>query len=266
MPLKAPKGFIDESDPRVCLIGHPAPPWLVNYADLMTELVCFFVILYALSAALNKDMQKAKEEIQASQTPGVSAEVTKDGLKITFEEMKDTAFFESGSAELTPDMERLMMMVTPKLQKLLEKHDLIVEGHTDNLPIKNDLYLSNWELSSARATNVVEFLIKNAGLPAGQLAATGFGEHRPIATNDTAEHRRKNRRVVFLVKSSPSAGAKAASAKTAAAPKPESPTPLNPGETPEGAQAEGETAEVGTVGGDGNSGIFDSVLSRIRGK
>ena len=59
MPMRAPKGFIDESDPKVAKVGHPAPAWVVCYADLMTELVCFFVILYALSAALNKNVQNA---------------------------------------------------------------------------------------------------------------------------------------------------------------------------------------------------------------
>ena len=63
MPLKA-RNMIPEDDMRVAQIGHPAPPWLINYADLMTEMVCFFIILYALSAALNKDMQKAQQEIQ----------------------------------------------------------------------------------------------------------------------------------------------------------------------------------------------------------
>ena len=68
MPMRAPRGFIDESDPKVCLIGHPAPAWLVNYADLMTELVCFFVILYALSAALNKNVQNAAQQVDRKST------------------------------------------------------------------------------------------------------------------------------------------------------------------------------------------------------
>ena len=87
MPLRAPKGFIDESDPKVCLIGHPAPAWLVNYADLMTELVCFFVILYALSAALNKDVQKAAKEVKEEMDKAKMGEVkiTKEGLRISME-------------------------------------------------------------------------------------------------------------------------------------------------------------------------------------
>src|SRR5476649_2124180 len=102
MPMRAPKGFIDESDPKVCLIGHPAPAWLVNYADLMTELVCFFVILYALSAALNKNMTKAKEDIDKMMKDGKmtgSATIDKEGLKITLEEKGGSSFFETGAAE-----------------------------------------------------------------------------------------------------------------------------------------------------------------------
>ena len=63
MSLK-PKNMIEMSDPRVAQIGHPAPPWMVNYADLMTELVCFYLILYALSASLSKPMQEAKKAVE----------------------------------------------------------------------------------------------------------------------------------------------------------------------------------------------------------
>ena len=62
MPVKR-RNMIDADDPRVSKFGHPAPPWLINYADLMTELVCFFIILYALSAALSKNMVNAKEKL-----------------------------------------------------------------------------------------------------------------------------------------------------------------------------------------------------------
>ena len=102
MPLRAPKGFIDETDPKVCQIGHPAPAWLVNYADLMTELVCFFVILYALSAALNKDMQSAqkelKEMIEKGTVAGGDVKVDKDGLKLSLKENGQVPQFQSGFA------------------------------------------------------------------------------------------------------------------------------------------------------------------------
>lgn len=206
MPLRAPRGFIDETDPKVCLIGHPAPAWLVNYADLMTELVCFFVILYALSAALNKDVQKAKQEVEKmidqKQVQG-EVKLDKDGLKITLEEQGKNVFFESGSAELTPAMEGLLVKIAPVLKDLVKKHEVVIEGHTDTVGIKNDLYLSNWELSTARATTVVEHMISQHGFPPTQMAASGYGEFRPAVPNDTPENRSKNRRVVFFVKNSP---------------------------------------------------------------
>lgn len=100
MPLK-PRDVIDASDPRVSQIGHPAPPWLVNYADLMTELVCFFVILYALSAALDPNAQKVQKAVddKMKDTPGqeapVNTKMTKDGLEITLKETGVTRFLQA---------------------------------------------------------------------------------------------------------------------------------------------------------------------------
>ncbi|MFH1619626.1 MAG: flagellar motor protein MotB [bacterium] len=205
MPLK-PRNLIDEDDPRVCQIGHPAPPWLVNYADLMTEMVCFFVILYALSAALNKNVQNAaqqiKEMIEDKQMQG-EVKMDKDGLKISLQEHGQMAFFKSGKADLTPEMTSLLDKVAPVLSKLAEKHEIIVEGHTDNVPIRTALFASNWELSTARATSVVRHMIDRSKFPAKHMAAIGYGEFRPVSPNTSEGNRQKNRRVVFFVKSSP---------------------------------------------------------------
>src|SRR5215470_13309600 len=106
--------MIDVSDPRVTLIGHPAPAWLVNYADLMTELVCFFIVLYALSAALNKDVQKAKKEVEEKMKEdkvATEVKVTKDGMSITLEENGENVFFESGQAELSPRMDEILTKI-----------------------------------------------------------------------------------------------------------------------------------------------------------
>src|SRR6476659_4293120 len=108
MASRKERDMISTSDPRVTLIGHPAPAWLVNYADLMTELVCFFIVLYALSASLNKDVQKAKKDVEeAMKKDQVASEVKidKDGMKITIEEKGENVFFESGSAQLSSRME-----------------------------------------------------------------------------------------------------------------------------------------------------------------
>lgn len=207
MPLKAPKGFIEESDPRVTLIGHPAPAWMVNYADLMTELVCFFLILYALSASLSKPMQEAKKEVEETMKQEEVAgdvKMTKDGLVISLQEQGPNVFFESGSADMSEQMKQILDGLAPTLVKLAEKkHDVIVEGHTDDVPIRSARYASNWELSSSRATNVVQYLLSKHHFSPKHIAAVGYGENKNLTREteeDTASWRQRNRRVVFLVK------------------------------------------------------------------
>ena len=203
MPLKS-RDLIDASDPRVAQIGHPAPPWLVNYADLMTELVCFFVILYALSASLNKDVQKAKKEVEETMKEEKiqgEVKVDKEGMHITLEEKGENVFFESGSAELSPRMKEILEKLAPALQGLVkDQHDIVVEGHTDDVPINNPHFPSNWELSTARATSVVQHMIHQLDFPPPSLAAIGYGQFHPLVPNDNPEHRAQNRRVVFFVK------------------------------------------------------------------
>lgn len=207
MPHQKVKGMIPMSDPRVTLIGHPAPAWLVNYADLMTELVCFFIVLYALSAALNKDVQKAKKDVEEKmkeEKVATEVKVTKDGMSITLEENGENVFFESGSAEFSPKMIEILAKITPTLRKLaLDGHDIVVEGHTDDVPIHTAQFSSNWELSTARATSVVQHMIHQLGMPPAHMAAIGYGEYHPLVPNDTDEHRARNRRVVFFVKNVP---------------------------------------------------------------
>jgi flagellar motor protein MotB len=210
------KGMIDEDDPRVAPIGHPAPPWMVNYADLMTELVCFFVILYALSSALSKDVQKAKQEVEQvmqEEKVGGEVKVTKDGMSITLQEQGQNIFFESGQANLADSMTQVLDKLAPTLKQLSDKHEILVEGHTDNVPATK--FGSNWELSTARATNVVRYFVQQKGFKPQRISAIGYGEYRPIAPNDTSENRAKNRRVVFFVKNNPPPDVAAAKKKAA---------------------------------------------------
>jgi hypothetical protein len=90
------------------------------------------------------------------------------------------------------------------LRKLaVEGHDIVVEGHTDDIPIHNAQFSSNWELSTSRATAVVQHMIQGLKMPPEHMAAIGYGEFHPLVPNDTDEHRAKNRRVVFFVKNKP---------------------------------------------------------------
>lgn len=242
--------MIPEDDRRVAPVGEPAPPWMVNYADLMTELVCFFVILYALSAALNKDMQKAQEQIQEMIKEGKMSgqvQMDKEGMRITLEENSQVAFFESGKADLTDSMRGQLDKLAPILMKLTEKHDVIVEGHTDNIPIYTKQYASNWELSSARATSVVKDLL-GKNFPPKHLAAVGYGEYHPIVPNDSEVNRKKNRRVVFFIKNNPYPDAPQPPGLVGApAPKPGQGAPAVPaaGEAPPPGEAEAAPAAQG---------------------
>lgn len=226
MPIKPPKGCIEESDPRVAQFGHPAPAWLFPYSDLMTELVCFFVILYALSAALDKGMVEGGNEMKhVMDTQGINGEVkmTKDGLRVSLEESDGVSYFESGFAELTPKMRDVLDKMSPVLLGMANQNKMIlVEGHTDNVPIHNDYFWSNWELSTARATSVVEFLVNDKKFPPACMAAMGFGEHQPVCGEKTADCRSRNRRVIFLIRS-PGIGTDSCSGNRlqAAAPPPE---------------------------------------------
>jgi chemotaxis protein MotB len=80
--------------------------------------------------------------------------------------------------------------------------EVLIEGHTDDVPIAEKWqyrFKSNWELSSARAHAVLHYVIKTYGLDPGRVAAVGYGEYRPLVTNDTPEGRATNRRVVITV-------------------------------------------------------------------
>lgn len=200
--------MIDDSDIRVSPFGPAAPPWLVNYADLMTELVILFIVLWAMSAALNKNVQKAREEIkEMMEKEKIAGEVKveREGLRVMLQEQGgDAPFFESGKAETTPRMDEILAKLSPALKSLVDAgQQVVVEGHTDNVPIRTRQFESNWELSTARATYVVRHLVRELGFPPAPLAAIGYGEFRPVAPNDTPDNRARNRRVVFFIKPVP---------------------------------------------------------------
>jgi len=161
--------------------------------------------MYAMSSALSNTMQKATVDVKKTmEEAGIAGEakMTKEGLKITFEEQQKVPFFVSGSAELLPAMKNYIDKIAPALKKgiSLKNNVLIVEGHTDNVPIATSQFASNWELSTARATTVVKYLININGIPPEKIAAIGYGEHKPLVENDSGINKAKNRRVVFLIK------------------------------------------------------------------
>jgi DNA-binding response OmpR family regulator/flagellar motor protein MotB len=117
-----------------------------------------------------------------------------DGLVIS---LREIGFFESGSAHIKADSEFAFDRIAEILRE--KSYRLRIEGHTDNVPIHTALYASNWELSTARATEVVRLLIVRNGFAPGRLSAGGFAEFHPIATNGSLAGRAQNRRVDVVI-------------------------------------------------------------------
>ena len=120
--------------------------------------------------------------------------VTEKGLQVSIQEM---ALFDSGKAFLRPEA----FKVIDTLGVVLEDMDNYVEvsGHTDNLPIHTPEFPSNWELSVARSLNVMKYMLRNEKLNPEKFSVVGYGEYRPIRSNDTEEGRAANRRVEVLI-------------------------------------------------------------------
>ena len=138
----------------------------------------------AIQNALDPEIQKHQ----------VSMSMRRDGLAVSLKEM---GFFESGSAALRPDSIDALSRLAKVLKQRQE--DIRVEGHTDNVPIHNAHFASNWELSTTRATEIIRLLITQFGLPANRLSAAGYAEFHPTASNDTVAGRAQNRRLDIVI-------------------------------------------------------------------
>lgn len=234
--------------------------WMVSYADFVTLLFAFFVVMYSISSvnkgkyetfsesldqALfhNQNVQKTTEPIQIGQIPTtvqpielpnlataeereLSEEILQekrrlddvsekfqDALQPYVEnklvgikkhdfwvelEMNSELLFASGKADLSSKAQSVLTKVAELVRDV--PNVINVEGYTDDVPISNGFFPSNWDLSSARATSVVKELVKN-NIPAARLSAVGYGEFHPIAENKDEEGRFKNRRVVLVLMS-----------------------------------------------------------------
>jgi chemotaxis protein MotB len=111
--------------------------------------------------------------------------------------LSEAAFFGSGSADLQKGTSVALGVVAAKLKE--KGYEILVEGHTDNMPVRSRTFRSNWELSTARATTVVAYLVDQMGYEPTKVGAAGYGEHKPVASNDTSEGRARNRRVDIVV-------------------------------------------------------------------
>ncbi|MFQ5830866.1 MAG: flagellar motor protein MotB [Candidatus Methylomirabilia bacterium] len=211
--------------------GTGASRWLLTYADMITLLLAFFIVLAASSIVNQERISSVGESIRSAfrapplpERPGgsegpvnpsvlgeleaklasalgpeigrsqVELEMSERGLVIR---LSDATLFELGKADLTLSAKGLLDRIVPFLASL--PNMLEVEGHTDNLPIRTAQYPSNWELSTARATSVVRYLMNRYGISPLRLTARGMGKFRPLLPNHATRGQPRNRRVEFLI-------------------------------------------------------------------
>jgi chemotaxis protein MotB len=151
------------------------------------------------SSAEAQSLQDAQFAIEKALQPEmlrheVTMAMKREGLVISLKEM---GFFDSGSATVREDALDAISRLAEVLRHRPE--NLRVEGHTDNVPIHNSKFASNWELSTARATEMVRLLITKYGLLPGHLSAAGYGEFHPVASNHTPQGRAQNRRLDIVI-------------------------------------------------------------------
>ncbi|MFC1855748.1 flagellar motor protein MotB [Thermodesulfobacteriota bacterium] len=231
-------GSLTEEEPEEQEEGAPA--WMVTFADMVTLLLTFFVLLLSFA---NTDTQKFKdmlgslkdafgtqEEETSQYVDGKSdpmesmpnildmkerekllffkemvklikksdlgksseLEMEKDGLRLR---VKGQTLFKPGSAELSKKMYGLLDEINVLREKF--QYSVVVEGHTDNIPIKSKIYPSNWELSASRAISVIRYFMETLHVSPAKLQAVGYAATKPLVDNSTKENRAKNRRVEF---------------------------------------------------------------------
>jgi chemotaxis protein MotB len=137
--------------------------------------------------------ERLKQEIADKQ---VKVQMLEKGLVITF---VSEVLFDSGKAKIKPEAYGSLDKVAKVLKENVPDLDIGIEGHTDNVPIKVSGWKSNWELSSARAMSVLHYLVDKKGVSPERVAAIGYGEYRPVASNSAKDGRSQNRRVEIVI-------------------------------------------------------------------
>jgi chemotaxis protein MotB len=213
-----------------------APAWTVQFADMMSLLLVFFILLLsfseidavkyrALSDSFRQAFGKTDQVKDMFNDPQATAQLIseesgahndaildelrsiipqsypgalpdRDNGKGYLVRIPGRLLFDTGKDELKPGMKPKLRLMA---QLLMRRPDVVlrVDGHTDDVPINTSRFKSNWELSAGRALAVVHFMIDECGLSPRRISGEAFGESRPIVPNDTPEHRELNRRVEF---------------------------------------------------------------------
>ena len=217
------------------------PGWMVTYGDMMTLLLCFFVMLVSMSTmeiekfkaaaaslrgalsvlpfqeqpmpqpitlrvSKGVDVRKSRRAQAVSQLKRlireknlekvIQVQETTQGIHIT---IGDPALFDIGKAYIKPDFFPVLDGIVEVISTGTDNENIRVEGHTDNVPIHNEQFNDNWELSIGRALSVIRYIRSNKQIDPLRLRPVGCGEFHPVATNATPEGRSLNRRVEIFI-------------------------------------------------------------------
>lgn len=147
-----------------------------------------------------KDLEELKQHLDKYITDNklstqLETKLTNDRLMIT---IRDRALFDSGSAAIKPESQKLAAAIGTMLSQY-PGYQLEVAGHTDNVPISKGEFETNWDLSAKRALNFMKILLASSGIDPSLFSTIGYGEYHPVAANETAEGRAMNRRVEVSV-------------------------------------------------------------------
>jgi chemotaxis protein MotB len=202
--------------------------WMVSWADLLTLLFASVVVLYASAARNGFPAAHEKKAPQAGNTtsmaqPRKPEAPGKEDLSSSFERLRnalrdeigagqlqvaletrgivvslrDQSYFTSGSDEVTPAAIRSIGEVAAVIRDL--PNSVRLEGHSDSVPIHNARFRDNWSLSAARSAMVLGLLESRFGIPAAKLAIAAYADNKPVAANESAEGRARNRRVDIVI-------------------------------------------------------------------
>lgn len=230
MAYKKRKKDLLNALPQVDMEIGENPLWLIVLSDMMTNLMVFFLLIFAITrfqaVSRNKDFNKnveesfsgtadsssksaatkaeqmtSEKEVQlaakmkehlSDKGMGTDAEVRINEQKIRIM-LSSPILFDSGRSELKTSSYPIMHEVAALIKDIPNR--IVIEGHTDNQPVNTSEFKSNWELSAARAFSVVRYFIEKEKLDPERLAGLGYGEYRPLLANDSEDNRSKNRRV-----------------------------------------------------------------------
>lgn len=193
--------------------------WVVSYSDFVTMLLALFIVMFAISQNVAKTQAKIIEDNNLHVVENATGEAHKtvdeliqelntklaenSSVKLVKDErglivrMNDSILFDEGSAIIKKNASNTLNEIINVLTTVDNK--ILVEGHTDSTPINTKTYPSNWELSTARATNIIGYIIRTGKISPQRLSAAGYGEYMPIADNTSSGGRLLNRRVDIII-------------------------------------------------------------------